>query len=173
MASNEKSKKAKGQHVLVGYEMISLDFMNSPNTSGLVAQMMEHEWRKFLATYVETMNTMTRGVEVGLDAVIAAAPHGSQALGLGNRPKKPGEAVDPPERAELLLRLVPRRDREPILGDLEEDFRTDFLPKFGPEKARRLYWWHAVRSVFAIALGRVQWLIRVVAVGWLLGRFGL
>ncbi len=68
---------------------------------------------------------------------------------------------------------MPKRDREYILGDLEEEFRTDFLPKFGPEKARRLYWWHAVRSVFAVALGRVRWLIRVAAVGWLVGKLGL
>ena len=115
----------------------------------------------------------TAAVTVGLDAVIIAAHYGAQALELGSRPEELEEAVNPPQSAELLLHLMPERDREYILGDLEEDFRTDFLPKFGPEKARRLYWWHAVRSVLAVVLGRVRWLIRVAAVGWLLGKLGL
>ena len=167
MANNGKFKNTDGRVELVGDKMISPDLMvASPNTSMVVVQLIEQERNKMF-------HAATATVTVGLDAAIVSAHHEVQALGLDGHPVEPGEAVDPPEHAELLLHLVPRRDREYILGDLEEDFRTAFLPKFGPEKARRLYWWHAVRSVLAVVLGRVRWLIRVAAVGWLVGKLGL
>jgi hypothetical protein len=51
----------------------------------------------------------------------------------------------PPQHAELLLHYaLPRARREEILGDLEEDYYTEWLPKFGPREAQRLYWCNAV-----------------------------
>ena len=53
--------------------------------------------------------------------------------------------VSPPLVAELFLYLIlPRREREPLLGDLKEDFATDVLPKFGPLCARGWYWYKAI-----------------------------
>jgi hypothetical protein len=58
------------------------------------------------------------------------------------------EAPPPPLAAERLLHyLLPRARREEILGDLQEDYYTTWLHKFGPREARRLYWWHALRSI--------------------------
>ena len=171
MARNDKSKKADGRDDRIGERMISPDLMtNSCDTAIFVTQLKGQERNKIVHVAVQATATVT----LGLEAAIIGAHHGAQqALDLGSRPEELKEAVNPPQSAELLLHLMPKRDREYILGDLEEDFRTDFLPKFGPEKARRLYWWHAVRSVLAVVLGRVRWLIRVAAVGWLLGKLGL
>ena len=58
------------------------------------------------------------------------------------------EAPPPPQTAERLLHyLLPRARREDTLGDLQEDYYTTWVPKFGPPEACLLYWWHALRSI--------------------------
>ncbi len=65
---------------------------------------------------------------------------------------------DPPKRAEILLHAgLSKRDREHVIGDLDEDFRTLWQPNFGARTARRLYWAHAIRTVVAINLGRARY----------------
>lgn len=78
-----------------------------------------------------------------------------QSLGLQQAPKV----------AEFFLLLLPIRDREHLLGDLEEEFRTILVPKYGIKIASVLYTWqvaieffHAIRTgLFAVAFG---WLLR-------------
>ena len=54
----------------------------------------------------------------------------------------------PPREAKLLLRYaLPRKHQEYIIGDLEEAYYTEWLPEHGARQARRLYWWHAIRSI--------------------------
>ena len=77
----------------------------------------------------------------------------------------------PPSAERLACYLLPRRQREAILGDLEEDYRTTFLPKFGPREARRMYWAHFIRSVAATVPAWI-WAAVVGAVGWLLSKLG-
>jgi hypothetical protein len=73
----------------------------------------------------------------------------------------------PPATAErLACYLLPKRQRETILGDLEEDYRTTFLPKFGPQEARRMYWSQFIRSVAALMPGWI-WAAAGGAIGWL------
>lgn len=52
-----------------------------------------------------------------------------------------------PRRAQYLLLLVPHKNREFILGDLEEEFRTILLPQYGLRKAQAYYWWHTFGSL--------------------------
>jgi len=60
----------------------------------------------------------------------------------------------PPVWAEKLLHLVlSTRDREALPGDLEEEFRTIILPKFGYAYARKWYWTQVLRSVWPLARG--------------------
>jgi len=85
---------------------------------------------------------------------------------------------DPPNRAEMLLHFgLPKRDRECMIGDLEEEYRTVILPKYGPRVAARWYWWQAVRSVVAASGGRVRvWLSfggLARAAGWIVEKFTL
>jgi hypothetical protein len=81
-------------------------------------------------------------------------------------------APPPPSSAErLACYLLPKRRREDILGDLEEDYRATFLPKFGPREARRMYWSHFIRSAAATVPAWI-WTAVVGAVAWLWGKLG-
>jgi len=54
----------------------------------------------------------------------------------------------PPRQAKLLLRYaLPRKHQEHIIGDLQEAYYTEWLAEHGPKEARRMYWWHAIRSI--------------------------
>jgi Heavy metal associated domain 2 len=97
--------------------------------------------------------------------VITSIP---EARGHGQTPA----ATPPPRQAERLLYYVlPRERRENVIGCLEEDYYTTWLPKFGPDEARRMYWSDAIRSIapmlwtglrrsaiIAAALGVADWL---------------
>ena len=50
-----------------------------------------------------------------------------------------------PRMARLVLRLfVPATERETVLGDLEEEFRTQVEPRLGRSRAHAWYWKQAV-----------------------------
>ncbi len=88
------------------------------------------------------------------------------------------EQAVPPNRAEMLLHFaLPKRDRECMIGDLEEEYRRVILPKYGAGVAARWYWWQAVRSVAAASGGRVRvWLSfggLARAAGWIVEKFTL
>ena len=53
----------------------------------------------------------------------------------------------PPKIAEYLIYLlIPRKNREVMLGDLEEDFQ-EVRKKFGLRKAKFHYWFQVLRSI--------------------------
>ena len=58
----------------------------------------------------------------------------------------------PPPLAEFILLLIPMRDREHLIGDLEEEFRVIVLPKHGLFKANLYYWWQVIISLFPYIL---------------------
>lgn len=70
----------------------------------------------------------------------------------------------PPKAAKFILLLVPRRYRENLIGDLEEEYITILLPEYGVRRARTSYWWQV-----AISIGPLLWaqMKRVVAISWL------
>jgi hypothetical protein len=79
------------------------------------------------------------------------------------------DGAPPPAAAERLLRWVlPLKVQEPVLGDLAE-MHAETSAKFGMREARRLYWWHAVRSIAPVAL---RWSIVATAVEWVRRTFG-
>jgi hypothetical protein len=82
----------------------------------------------------------------------------------------PAALTRPPAAAERLLRWVlPLKLQEPVLGDLAEMY-ADTCAKFGEREARRLYWWHAIRSVAPVLRqAAMKWSI-VAAVADLLRR---
>lgn len=57
----------------------------------------------------------------------------------------------PPPRAQFLLLLVPKVRRECLLGDLNEEYETVVLPRFGAIKARRWYWWQVIACIAPFA----------------------
>jgi hypothetical protein len=42
----------------------------------------------------------------------------------------------PPRSAKFILLLIPKRHREHLIGDLEEEYSTILVPEYGPRKAR-------------------------------------
>lgn len=59
---------------------------------------------------------------------------------------------DPPRIAQFVLLLVPKRSREHLLGDLEEEYRSVLLPEYGGFWARVWYW-----EQIALAIGEYLW----------------
>ncbi|HLQ24958.1 MAG TPA: hypothetical protein VK138_03665 [Acidiferrobacterales bacterium] len=83
----------------------------------------------------------------------------------------------PPMSAEKLLYLaLPKRLRDSLIGDLEEEFTTQILPKFGPSFAKVWYWKQAAWSVAAVAARQLVKLVGVAWLGkaasWLYGKLG-
>ena len=71
-----------------------------------------------------------------------------------------GEPLETPPNAEFLLRMfLPRETRENMIGDLEEDFRTNLLPRHGPFWARFLYLWDVSRTIIAAVWEKVRWFV--------------
>jgi hypothetical protein len=54
---------------------------------------------------------------------------------------------DPPCVAVFFLLLAPKKYREHLLGDLEEEYRTVVLPRFGLRRARFWFWWQVCISL--------------------------
>jgi hypothetical protein len=83
----------------------------------------------------------------------------------------------PPRQARLLLRYaLPLKHQEDLIGDLEEEYYTRWLPEEGLREARRLYWSHAIRSIApmlwtAVKTSGIVTLI-LGAADWLRDRFG-
>lgn len=78
--------------------------------------------------------------------------------------KEPQNFQEPPARANYLLFLAPRKYREHLIGDLEEEYRTVVLPRFGMKKARFWYWWQVIQSLLPILWSGVK---RIAAVTFL------
>jgi hypothetical protein len=59
----------------------------------------------------------------------------------------------PPRAAKFLLLLLPPRNRDCIIGDLEEEYRTVLLREYGEQLARFYYWWHVILACVSSILG--------------------
>jgi hypothetical protein len=78
---------------------------------------------------------------------LAAWLKGEQRLqrSLANVARSKPSEFPPPLGAEYFLYLaLPRRNRESLLGCLNEDFTMEALPKFGPFLAVAWYWWKTI-----------------------------
>ena len=58
------------------------------------------------------------------------------------RPNEPQAAA-----SYLLYLLLTKVDREAIPGDLEQEYRTTILPKFGPTCGWFWYWWQTFVNI--------------------------
>ena len=57
-------------------------------------------------------------------------------------------AAGPPNRACFLLDLfLGKADRDIMRGDLEEEFATSILPRYGERRALFWFWWQTVRTI--------------------------
>lgn len=67
-------------------------------------------------------------------------------------------AASPPKSAENLLLFFAERNKiESLLGDLEELYRTVYLPKLGPRGAKLWYWKEILGDIFRHRL--IKWVL--------------
>ena len=83
--------------------------------------------------------------------------------------KSRSEICNPPRLAKFVLLLVPKKNREHLLGDLDEEFRTILVPEYGPRKARLWYWWHVTISIMPLVWDQLK-RIATATVFWKLTR---
>ncbi len=70
----------------------------------------------------------------------------------------PGINSDPPASAQYVLLLLPKKYRDGLLRELNEEYRTIVLPQYGPAWARVYYWAQVLYSLLSIIcrlLGRI------------------
>jgi hypothetical protein len=69
-----------------------------------------------------------------------------------------GSSMDsnPPKSATLVLLMIPRQQRENLVGDLEEEFYEIVLPKFGLIAAQQWYRWQVFWSVCAFVAETIK-----------------
>jgi hypothetical protein len=103
----------------------------------------------FMIAFWTGVISTTRGIqkiqdhaEVTLDALESNTPHYMD--------------IRPPSSAKFLLLLVPRRYRENLIGDLEEEYATIVAPQFGLEKARLWYWWQVLASLTPLLWAEIK-----------------
>ena len=69
---------------------------------------------------------------------------------------RPARQPGPPRLASWLLRqAIPSATRDAVIGDLDEEFVEDVLPRLGSSRARRWYWRQAFSLVFAFGSARL------------------
>lgn len=66
--------------------------------------------------------------------------------------------------ANLLLMLMPmrRQDREALIGDLEEEYRTRALPMYGARKAQYWYVEQVLLSIMPLVLRAVRKIVELI-----------
>jgi len=98
-------------------------------------------------TYPDEDHTSLKGLlgSRPLDIQILSLPHHGTWADLEAEFQE--SAVNPPLLAEFCLLLIPLRQREHILGDLQEEFSTVVVPKHGIARARLYYCWQVLVEV--------------------------
>jgi hypothetical protein len=83
-----------------------------------------------------------------------------------NRLLRKRESSSPPRFFEFLLFLIPIRQRDHVAGDLEEEYRSVTVPKYGKRLASTIYAWQvSIEITRAVITGA-----RGVAFGWLFAK---
>jgi hypothetical protein len=81
-----------------------------------------------------------------------------------------GEVDHPPRSAGYILLLIPKRNREHLVGDLEEEYRTKVLPEWGPFRARFFYWEQTTVAVVCYLWPVLKRLLGLAAIWKVIGK---
>lgn len=82
--------------------------------------------------------------------------------------RQPGRHV--PRYAHFLLLLVPQKSREHLIGDLEEEYRTVVLPRYGTSLAVLWYWMQTMWVIGPYIWAGVQRAVGLEIIWKLIGR---
>lgn len=82
-------------------------------------------------------------------------------------PDSPTTTCQPSENASFLMYVfLDKSDRQHLIGDLEEEFFLEMLPRFGSRQARLWFWSQAIRAI-ATRNTFCKWALRVPLAGGL------
>jgi hypothetical protein len=62
----------------------------------------------------------------------------------------------PPRFPKFLLLLIPKKNREYVIGDLEEEFHTILVPEYGYRTARCWYWAQVLAAFLPIVWDQLK-----------------
>lgn len=82
----------------------------------------------------------------------------------------PFKKSSPPRVAQFALLLIPKRNREHLIGDMEEEYRTIALPQYGRFWARFWYWEQTVIAVGHFLVPIIKRILGVAMIWKLIGR---
>jgi len=91
-------------------------------------------------------------------------------MGCGNLERFLSPKADVPALAQYILLLIPKKHRDPLLGDLREEFETILLPTYGTQRARLWYWWHTILSVCPFAMRIIKRALGFILISKLIGK---
>lgn len=80
------------------------------------------------------------------------------------------EGTPPPRVARFALLLIPKKNREHLIGDIEEEYRTVVLPEHGKACARFWYWEQTVLALGFSVWPFVKRILGLTAIWKLIGR---
>jgi len=107
-----------------------------------------NEWDEFAAP-PSGFRSSASALATALDGLIALVPHVFES----SDARAPH--ASPPKAGDFLLRLfLPKKDREALPGDLEEEFSI-MVEKFGLGRARFWYWTQVITSIAAVVSYRL------------------
>jgi len=73
----------------------------------------------------------------------------------------------PPKVGKFILLLIPRRHREHLIGDLEEEYTAIVPPEYGRQRAQFWHWRQVVMSIAPLLWAQLK---RIAGITWLLRR---
>ena len=118
-----------------------------------------HTLLRSVSDAFEILYTVGMGVFLMRDRSIRGTLNEIESVAYSGRP-----ATSPPKAAKFILLLVPRRHRENLIGDLEEEYTTILLPEYGVRKARTWYWWQVTISIGPLLWAQIK---RAAVAAWL------
>jgi hypothetical protein len=139
-----RSRKDRVHHTDVRWKCICKNSNESVD-----APELELEFRKFGGTILEDFQrtSQVRHLSLSDRKLLTARILLARDFSSDVSSPKPASAAPPNEACFLLDLLLAKVDREVIPADLEEEFATSILPKYGARRARYWFWTQTVRTI--------------------------
>lgn len=123
---------------------------------GYIEQTLENEFNKTKVRRVAvTQGNLKRAMKL------------AQLLAASGEARNHKDSSFSKNAEKIMYFVLPKHQRESILGDLEEEYNTIILPKFGLRTARLWYWKQAIGSVWPVLACRFK---RMAIIAWM-GKF--
>lgn len=117
--------------------------------------------------YVELCETRKEAIEALM--VLRARKRGNRNPRYGSTSDVAEKLEAVPRFAQFLLLLIPKRNREHLIGDLEQEYRTLVLPQYGPIWAPCYYWWQVTATLAAYVWPSVKRAVGLAAIWKIMG----